>query len=580
MFSDESEPLIGGYDPKFAQTSPAAPAASERESFTSKHGVKFGLVVVLTVIVGFVVLVTQNSGSNAKNSSSVAAATETPTTSTVTTSTAEPASPPSQPGLADCTVMYGDMQDASSPFSFISQVKTSNGRLVTGVVDTSHVLSASSPTSTLRLNFKDSDGNPYGIGSVTGSVRVNADGSTIMSVTLNDSKFYISKMGGVTSGSQLVPNFLDPQQDIGLVAFQGNSNSPTSVTVGTVNPSIVFNAEGSPLACSSRSSPLPSCAGPWYSYHFVEICPKNSFATKAPKSASPPTPLATPAPSSATPAIELVFTSTDTPTSIVTAFENARDIWNDIIINTHESLTLPAATTNAGSLGCSDTSKFPFGVRKINGLIIFATIGPIDGKGKILGQAGPCSFSYEGATSSTFGKMLPRIGEMKFDVVDLQAMVDDGTLERVIMHEIGHVLGIGSMWGNVREGSAGDANNDPRYVGVNGVAGYKRLGGLRSSIPVANTGGGGTENSHWREATFEDELMSGYASGHMPVSIMTVKSLQDLGYTVVESKAEPYSIPLVHKNAFKTEASSTFGNDVLTFKHGKVMTFSPNALKP
>jgi hypothetical protein len=60
---------------------------------------------------------------------------------------------------------------------------------------------------------------------------------------------------------------------------------------------------------------------------------------------------------------------------------------------------------------------------------------------------------------------------------------------------------------------------------------------------VENTGGAGTFNSHWRESTFGSELMTGYInSGHLPLSVMTVRSIGDMGYTVNPSGADPYFI--------------------------------------
>jgi hypothetical protein len=546
---------------------------------------------LIAVILGSVVAVLYEQGVFENDSSgntvgvTIAPATKVPTLSptvhptgspTYTPSAAPTYTPTSAPSLppADCTVFYGDMQDASSPFSFISQSKTSPGRLVTGVVDTSHTVSASSPTSVLGLNFKNSGGNPYGIGAVTGAVYVNSDGSTILSATLSDPNFYIYKMGGITSGSPLDPDILHPQESDVVLAFLGDEDTASTVNVYTPYQVIGFDSAGNFFECTSHSTPNAACAGPWYSYHYVEVCPKNVFATKAPTSATAPTPLATPAPTSSTPTIEVVFTK-NTTDEIVTAFENAMDFWNSVIINTHETVALPSGTTHAGTLGCSATSVFPDGTTELTGLTIFATIGPIDGVGQILGRAGPCSFSYEGATSSAFGMMMSRIGEMTFDEVDLQSMVDDGTLERVIMHEMGHVLGIGTLWHNFRKGSAGDADNDPRYIGVKGNEGYKQIGGLRSDIPIANTGGGGTANGHWRESTFPDELMSGYASGAMPASIMTVKTLEDLGYTVDESKAEAYSMLASQTNDIKFANVRMLVDDIATFKQDTVMTFNP-----
>ncbi len=61
---------------------------------------------------------------------------------------------------------------------------------------------------------------------------------------------------------------------------------------------------------------------------------------------------------------------------------------------------------------------------------------PIDGAGKVLGQAGPCFIRNS--------NRLTVIGIMKFDTADLPNMQANGTLNDVILHEMGHVLGFGS----------------------------------------------------------------------------------------------------------------------------------------
>src|SRR6185436_18597419 len=63
-------------------------------------------------------------------------------------------------------------------------------------------------------------------------------------------------------------------------------------------------------------------------------------------------------------------------------------------------------------------------------------------------------------------------------------------------------------------------------------------------VPVENTGGPGTANSHWRETVFRNELMTGFVQGPPnPMSRLTVASLKDLGYKVDLSKAEGYALP-------------------------------------
>ncbi|MGH3822902.1 MAG: leishmanolysin-related zinc metalloendopeptidase [Pseudonocardiaceae bacterium] len=178
----------------------------------------------------------------------------------------------------------------------------------------------------------------------------------------------------------------------------------------------------------------------------------------------------------------------------------------------------------------------------INDVLILAQGTAIDGVGGILGQAGP---THLRPASVGQAGLLPVKGIMSFDTADLAQMEAGGTLVDVITHEMGHVIGIGTGWrGKGLLDGAGTA--DPRFTGAQATAEYKLLGGTgsRAGVPVENTGGSGTRDSHWRETVFRDELMSGFISGTgNPISRMTVGSLADLGYQVDLDAAEPYQLP-------------------------------------
>jgi hypothetical protein len=133
---------------------------------------------------------------------------------------------------------------------------------------------------------------------------------------------------------------------------------------------------------------------------------------------------------------------------------------------------------------------------------------------------------------------------MQFDTADLATMQANGTLNDVIAHEMGHVLGIGTIW-TARGLLTGANGNNPRFTGANARREYGTLKGAGpTAVPVENTGGPGTRNSHWRETVFSNELMTGFVSGPPnPMSRLTVASLKDLGYVVDLAKAEPYSLP-------------------------------------
>lgn len=177
----------------------------------------------------------------------------------------------------------------------------------------------------------------------------------------------------------------------------------------------------------------------------------------------------------------------------------------------------------------------------IDDLLIEAQGVAIDGPGGILGQAGPTNLRPASAGVSAF---LPAKGIMSFDTADLAQMQATGTLLDVITHEMGHVIGIGTVW--PRKGLLAGANtNNPGFTGTNAKKEFGILKGTGPvAVPVENTGGPGTRNSHWRESLFKNELMSGFiAAPNNPLSKMTAASLKDLGYVVNMSAAEPYVLP-------------------------------------
>lgn len=69
-------------------------------------------------------------------------------------------------------------------------------------------------------------------------------------------------------------------------------------------------------------------------------------------------------------------------------------------------------------------------------LLITAQLSEIDGSGGVLGSAGPNGIWNDCQTISYRGMM-------DFDISDITDMENQGTLEGVIMHEMGHVIGVG-----------------------------------------------------------------------------------------------------------------------------------------
>jgi hypothetical protein len=192
---------------------------------------------------------------------------------------------------------------------------------------------------------------------------------------------------------------------------------------------------------------------------------------------------------------------------------------------------------------CQATGVAPL-TGTVDGVLIFASIDSIDGKNKVLAQSGPCFIR----TSNGQQDWRTSIGIMKFDSADINSLAGSGNLQEVITHEMLHVVGFGALWDTTAANLLINYGPDVRYAGAGGIAGCRAIGGVTtcaSSVPVEGTqGGDGTINSHWRETTFNNELMTGFLnSGTNPISVMTIRSFEDLNYTVNTAAADAFTIP-------------------------------------
>ena len=113
-------------------------------------------------------------------------------------------------------------------------------------------------------------------------------------------------------------------------------------------------------------------------------------------------------------------------------------------------------------------------VGNIDDLQITANVKFIDGPGGILGQATPNLFR----SAPSF---LPYTGTMTFDSSDLANMASNGTLFYVILHEMGHVLGIGTLWSTLHL----TAGSGSQYIGQGALNAYHQLGAGGASLRAA-----------------------------------------------------------------------------------------------
>ncbi|HKS07518.1 MAG TPA: leishmanolysin-related zinc metalloendopeptidase [Gemmatimonadaceae bacterium] len=175
----------------------------------------------------------------------------------------------------------------------------------------------------------------------------------------------------------------------------------------------------------------------------------------------------------------------------------------------------------------------------IDDLLVFVRVGPIDGVNGVLGQAGPCFVRP--------GLSFPVIGILELDEADAANLLAQGKLHATALHEMHHVLGLGTYWSQFAAPLIqGAGTSEPTYLGAAGNAAYVTAGGtFVGGIRIENSGPQGTRDGHWRESLFDAELMTGFdEAGAMPLSAFSIMSLADFGYSVSTAGADPYTVPL------------------------------------
>ncbi len=257
--------------------------------------------------------------------------------------------------------------------------------------------------------------------------------------------------------------------------------------------------------------------------------------------------------------LEVVFLTPASTTQMI-AFGDAAARWMDIITGDLGDIDFGVGQ-GANACGVGDPNIT--GVQ--DDLIVFVSLVLIDGPGGILGSAGPCFIRTLTDTPLTV------VGVMQFDTADLPNLEAAGTLGDVILHEMAHVIGYGTLWNfsplNLLNNPSlpSSVGADTHFSGANAVAAFNALPGgpwvppspASSVVPVENTQGGqGTRDTHWRESTFVTELMTGFIAGAgNPLSTVTIQSLLDMGYAVDINQADAY--PLGDPNGLRAGGSST-----------------------
>ncbi len=233
--------------------------------------------------------------------------------------------------------------------------------------------------------------------------------------------------------------------------------------------------------------------------------------------------------------VAMLFSGGDFTPARQEVFLAAAERWSEVIVGDLADIAITQQHVDLCAQAGSFTSP---GV--VDDLLVLARIAPIDGAGGVLGRAGTC-FRREGT------KGLPYMGFMELDVADVVSLENNGRLFGVVLHEIGHILDLNSSGWNrhgllAHNSTSCSVATDAWFTGSNAATEWVAASGV-APLPVEADGGGGTKCSHWDEVALGSELMTGWASGGMQLSKITVGALHDMGYVVDYSKADAYTPP-------------------------------------
>ena len=180
---------------------------------------------------------------------------------------------------------------------------------------------------------------------------------------------------------------------------------------------------------------------------------------------------------------------------------------------------------------------------------------------------------YNDLQNRSIGEVFPYSGDIILNRTTWNSKLDDidefnnPRVYYILLHEIGHLLGIGPLWILYGILLYDEGSEEFFYGGANGNREYKNLfPDLNLSyLPLENDGGPGTavvhpeegpeegasENNRYLNGVFhpglDTELMTGWTEKgkdvqKLPLSRITIGMIEDLGYSVDYDAADPFKI--------------------------------------
>ncbi len=216
------------------------------------------------------------------------------------------------------------------------------------------------------------------------------------------------------------------------------------------------------------------------------------------------------------------------PSQFEPFFAAAANTWESLLVG-YQDGSIQAVSSGSSYLGQPVSTP-------LTTVFINAVLAPNDGVGGVLGFAGPTQVALDAA-----GFILTTDGIMSFDDADAGNLVTNGLFADVVLHEMAHVLGFGTLWANNGVYTSGTGE----FGGANANAAWQAEFGQAGAADVELGGGAGTAEGHWNEVNggagltgitdslgrdMRDELMTGWINGNSFISQTTIGSFIDIGF--------------------------------------------------
>ncbi|KAA8497083.1 hypothetical protein FVE85_0812 [Porphyridium purpureum] len=208
-------------------------------------------------------------------------------------------------------------------------------------------------------------------------------------------------------------------------------------------------------------------------------------------------------------------------------------------------------------------------------LSMYYRLNGLDGRGGVVGRAQ--NYQYvevcTNAEPTCNYDVLPTLGEMVFDSTDFLFGTEYPAWTEfwihVTLHEMLHLLGVGSFWINRFPTRAGYntrvdcvAGSYAQYKYPAATREWRTLGGAGTPPVEYRASSSGTDCTHWREEAMRHELLTGsvdtvFSSSTQDIldklSTVTLGAMEDLNYVVDWNRADQYTLSQTRRSVSREQ---------------------------